>query len=236
MRILFLLIPLLLFGACLLPAQEGGEGEVKKPRGRQAWIVAVAMPEGLDNPVKMMSGTEIVEVTLSKRSVGDPVKIPEDGIIRMIREVPNPEDPDKPLFETLAQAHIPDAVRNALVILVPAEPKEGQALLFETKVQNLANFRGGDTLYLNVSPREILVELGEEKIELGVGDMQVTKAPRPEKAESRAVSYSVKDPLKGAWDILGTSTVVLQPTRREICFFSWNNGIDYHGVTFPVTE
>lgn len=39
-------------------------------------------------------------------------------------------------------------------------------------------------------------------------------------------------------DLLRASPVVLLPTRREICIFSWDprfGRIDYHGLTFPVS-
>jgi hypothetical protein len=46
-----------------------------------------------------------------------------------------------------------------------------------------------------------------------------------------------QSPSDAVW--LSASTVVLQSTRREICIFSWDAGlerVDYHGITFPVTE
>lgn len=227
---------LLFLGVCPLLAQED---EPKEPRGRLAWIVAVALPEGLENPVKMRSGKDITEVILSKRSVGDPVRIPEDGFVRMVREVSNPEDPDKPLIVILAEARIPDTVDKALVILVPVKPKEGSSLLFASKVQDLAAFRGGETLYLNLSPRDILVQLGGEKIPLRKGDVKVTKAERSDNPVNKAISYSFYDPAKEKWELLSASTVAVYPTRREICIFSWDpnfDRLDYHGITFLVTE
>ena len=226
-------------GACPLVAQDIENGQEKEPRGRLAWIVAVAIPDDLENPVKMVSGKKVVEVTLSKRSVGEPVQIPKEGIVRMIRELPNADDPEKPIIETLAQAQIPETVTNALVILVPVKKKEGSTLLFASTVQNLAGFGGGETLYMNLSPREILVQLGDEKIPLRKGDIKVTKSPKQDKAVNKEVSYSFFDPAKEKWKLLGASTVVVRPTRREICIFSWDSRfdrLDYHGVTFPVAN
>ena len=230
---------LLLLGACPVLAQKAENGQAKKAGGRLAWIVSVAIPDEIDNPAKFMAGKDIAEVMLSKRSVGVPVKIPKDGLIRMVRMIPDPQDPTKQTYESLAEARIPESVNKALVILVPTKKKAGSSLLFATKVQDLAAFRGGDTLYLNLSPMSIMVQLGEEKIPLRKGETRITKAPTSAKAVNKAVSYSFFDPAKDKWKLLGASTVVVRPTRREICIFSWDSRydrLDYHGITFPVTK
>jgi hypothetical protein len=52
-----------------------------------------------------------------------------------------------------------------------------------------------------------------------------------------AVSYSYFHPEKNEWKVLSASTIVLYPTRREICIFSWDprfKRMDYHGITLPV--
>lgn len=222
---------------CPLAAQE--PGDEKKARGRLAWIVSVAIPDGIDNPSKFATGKDVTEVMLSKRSVGAPVKIPRDGLIRMVREIPDPADPTKRIYESLAEARIPESVNKALVILVPIKQNPGSSLLFATKVQDLAAFRGGDTLYMNLSPRSILVQLGTEKIPLDKGAVKVTKTPKQDKPVNMPVSYSYFDPAKEKWKLLGASTVVVRPTRREICIFSWDSRyerLDYHGITFPVAN
>jgi hypothetical protein len=229
----------LLLGACPVLAQEAENGQGKIARGRQAWIVSVAIPNEIDNPAKFMAGKDLTEVTLSKRSVGDPVNIPKDGLIRMVRVIPDPEDPTKQIYESLAEASIPESVNKALVILVPIKKTAGSSLLFATKVQDLAVFRGGDTMYLNLSPRKIMVQLGSEKIPLRKGETRITQAPKSDKPENKAVSYSYHDPVKDKWKLLGASTVVVRPTRREICIFSWDSRfdrLDYHGITFPVAK
>ena len=229
----------LLLGACPLLAQDAENGEAKKTRGRMAWIVSVAIPDEIDNPAKFMTGKDITEVILSKRSVGVPVKIPKDGLIRMVRETPDPKDATKQIYENLAEARIPESVNKALVILIPIKKEAGSTLLFASKVQDLAAFRGGETLYMNLSPRRIMVELGEEKIPLRKGETRITQAPRLNKAVNKAVKYSFHDPVKDKWKLLGASTVVVRPMRREICIFSWDSRyerLDYHGITFPVAE
>lgn len=221
-----------------LSAQSPGAESRKSSGGRLAWIIAVSLPEGLANPVEVKAGDETSQLELSKRSIGPPVKIPEDGMIRLVGEIPNPEDPDKPFRGTIAQARIPETVEDALVILIPLREPADQ-LMFEVKVKDLADFKGGDTLYLNTSPREIQVESRGEKIQVGTGEMRVDASPKAPKVESISVTYSFMDPRKQAWSSLGTSMLVVRPTRREICIFSWDprlERIDYHGVTFPVSE
>ena len=221
-----------------LAAQGAGTDGRDSARGRQAWIIAVSLPEGMANPVEIKAGGETSELTLSKRSIGQPVRIPEDGVIRLVGDIPNPEDPDKSFRGTLAQARIPETVEDALVILIPLHAPTDQ-FLFDVKVEDLADFKGGDTLYLNTSPWEVQVESRGENLQLGTGEVRIDASPRPPKEESISVTYRFMDPRKQAWRSLGTSLVVVLPTRREICFFSWNarfERIDYHGVTFPVSD
>ena len=58
------------------------------------------------------------------------------------------------------------------------------------------------------------------------------------KPENMPIMYQFHDPEAGKWKLITASTVVLRPTRREICIFSWDERyqrVDYHGITFPVT-
>ena len=229
---------LLIFSGCLLHAQERGDGNSKKPAGRIAWIMTTSIPEKLENPVSVMSGEEISQVTLSKRSIGDPVKVHADGIIRLVRKVENPKDSTKPAYLTLAQALVPDGVEKSLVILCPTPKKEGSDLIFTTKVQNLANFKGGDSLFINLTTLKIAVQLGEKKIGLNPGDTSICEAASPSIATATPISYHYFDMAESKWKMISASTVVVQPTRREICIFSWDTDygrVDYHGITFPVT-
>jgi hypothetical protein len=185
----------------------------------------------------MMSGGKITEVLLSKRSVSEPLKIPADGIIRMVREEENPAAPEEKVLKTVAQAQVPPSVAKALIILVPAPPSES-GLLFRSKVQDLAGFKGGDTLYMNLSPRSIMVRLGDSKVDLKPGAIRVWEAPALSKSVNTPVSYHFFSEEKKQWQLISASTIVLRPTRREVCIFSWDprfERLDYHGVTFPVT-
>ena len=71
-------------------AAPGPEGK-KKTQGRAAWIVQTGIPAGMDNPVKVLVGKKIEMLTLSNRVAAGPVKIPQDGLIRLVKEVPHPE-------------------------------------------------------------------------------------------------------------------------------------------------
>lgn len=216
---------------------QGGDKQSRKPTGRLVWFVTTGIPQDLENPVDVLTGKDITQITLSKRSPSEPVKIPEDGIIRLVRRTPNPDDPSKPLLLTLAQARIPAAMSKALVILIP-QPKEGSPQVFRAQVQNLAGFKGGDTLYLNLTTVNIAVQLGDKKIGIKPGDTTIHSVPALAKPTNMPVSYQYFHPSQKKWRLLSASTVVLRPTRREICIFSWDpryNRVDYHGITFPVT-
>jgi hypothetical protein len=213
-----------------------GEEESAKARGRVAWLVSTSLPDGLENPITVMSGNDLVQVTLSKRSPSEPVKIPDDGIVRVVRKVENPEDPSKPKFLTLAQAQVPEGVNKALIILVPA-PANPQGLVFHNRVQDLAKFRGGDYLYINMTNLKVGVDLGKAKVEIKPGEVRIIGAPALSEPVNTPIRYSYLHPEKNKWQTISASVVVLYPSRREICIFSWDprfNRISYHGITFPV--
>ena len=203
-----------------------------------AWFVATAFPEKLENPVKVLAGGKLSEIVLPRRDPSLPVRIPSDGIMRIVREIENPDDPDKPAYQTLAQALIPEGVQKALLILVPASPKEAP-LLYQTKVQDLAGFKGGDYLFLNLTTARVAVEMGKTKLGLEPGKSRIFEAPTLREPENTPISYHYYQPEDDEWVLLSASTVVLQPTRREICVFSWDpryKRIDYHGITVPVVR
>lgn len=221
-----------------LSAQDDDNREPRQASGRVAYFVYTSMPEEVDNPVTVMTGKDLAQLTLSKRSTSEPVKIPADGIIRLVRRMENPQDPAKPTFLTLGQVQIPDGVGKALVILVPV-PKTQSGLLFRAKVQDLAAFKGGDYLYLNLTTMQVGIEMGTTKIALPPGETKIYTAPDLAVSTNMPIRYSFYHPTQQQWKMLSASTVVLQPTRREICIFSWDarfNRVDYHGITFPVTQ
>lgn len=228
-------------GFCALSMVMAQDDETRNPRhttGRVAWFVYTSMPEGLENPVNVMTGKDIVTLPLSKRSASEPVKIPADGILRIVRKVENPDNTKQATYLTLAQANIPDGVGKALIILVPLSKPVGD-LVFQTKVQDLAAFNGGDCLYLNLTILNVGVELDKTKIVIKPGETKIHNAPPLDKATNIPVRYSFYHPTEKQWKVLSASTVVLYPTRREICIFSWDpryGRVDYHGITFPVVH
>lgn len=221
-----------------LSAQDNETREARPAGGRLAYFVYSSMPEEMENPVTVMTGKDLGQLSLSKRSTSEPVKIPADGIIRIVRRLENPQDPAKPSYLTLAQVQIPEGVSKALVILVPI-PKTESGLLFRAKVQDLATFNGGDYLYLNLTNMQVGVEMGTTKIGLKPGETKIYNPPDPTGAANMPIRYSFYHPTQQQWKMLSASTVVLRPTRREICIFGWDprfNRVDYHGITFPVSD
>jgi hypothetical protein len=232
---------LLVFASHLHLHAQGADGqdEGKKKTGRLAWIVSTGIPDDIENPVTVMTGKDLTKVRLSKRSPSQPVKIPKSGIIRIVKEVPNPEDPSVPMYETLAQATISEDVRKAMIILVPIEKKKDSSLVFHTSVKDLAGFKGGDSLFINLSKMDVAVRLGSKALELKPGNIKVHSVRGVTKPTNMAISYHYMHPTLKKWKLISASTVVVRPTRREICIFSWDTRfkrLNYHGVTFPVTR
>jgi hypothetical protein len=223
-------------GAPLL-AQEAGQPEKKEPKGRHAWFVYTTVPEGLENPVTVMHGKDFSQILLSKLSPSDPIKIPADGIIRIVRKVANPADPAKPEYITLAQAIVPETVGQALIVLMPVA-KNVKGLLFQSKVQDLNALKGGDAMFLNMTTLKVGVELGEAKILIEPGQVKIHNPLGTAKSVSLPIRLSYFHPERQEWAMITASTVELYSTRREMCIFNWDaqfNRIDYESITLPVT-
>jgi hypothetical protein len=219
-------------------AQEDVTSEPRQTKGRVAWFVYTSVPEGLENPVSVVSGKDISQLLLSKLSPSDPVKIPADGILRIVRKIENPKDPEKPEYLTLAQATIPEAVTSAIVILMPVA-KNPNGLLFQTKVQDLAAFKGGDTMFLNMTNLKIGIELGKENILVEPGQAKTHNPLGASKSVSLPIRLSYFHTERQEWNMITASTVALYSTRREMCIFNWDtqfNRVDYESITFPVVE
>jgi hypothetical protein len=232
----FRLFFLLCAGILNLSAQtETGE---KKPEstGRLAWFACLSKPEGLENPVKVLVGEKLTELELPEFMTSEAVKIPDDGMIRIVRVTPDPADEGKPKYIVLAAANIPVGVHEALVIL-DRIPQPAGDLLFRSKVQDLAAFKGGDRLYINLSDTNIRVSLGKATVPIRPREARIYESPKLANPENMPVMYEFYHPIRKEWKILTASTVVIRPTRREI--FVFNNGtrpgnIKKHGILFPV--
>lgn len=109
--------------------------------------------------------------------------------------------------------------------------------MFGAKVQSLAGFKGGDWLYLNLTNADIGIELGASRMIVKPGAVSIQGAPNLAEAVNMPISYNYRAPGDDEWKLITSSTVVVMPTRREICVFSADpkfGRISYHGVTFPV--
>ena len=227
---------LLMLGTMTLFAQAAGEEKEKEVRGRKVWFVATHMPKDLENPLTVMVGENFHEVGISKRRASKAVALEDQQVVRVVRIIDNPVKPESPAISVLAETSIPASMRQALVILIPAK-KEGEDTRFHIKVQDLTKFRGGDYLFLNLTPTKVAVQLGEKKLGIAPGQTTIYDASSIKKSTNATVQYHYFNESRNDWQLISASTVVLRPTRRELCIFSWNERyrrIDYHGITFPV--
>lgn len=222
------------------PATAQVDDAVAPPKedGRIAWFVHTNLPDALDNPVSVIAGANVSRVMLSKLAPSVPVKIPADGILRIVREVGNPEDPSKPAYLTLGQAAIPASVSRALVILMPAA-NDPDGLLFHSYVQDLAAMDGGDTMFLNTTHLRIGIELGSGKFAVSPGQRKIHNALGTSQTASLPIRLSYFEPSVKEWEMITASTVALYATRREMCVFIWDakfNRVDYESITLPVID
>lgn len=223
------------FLAAVLPL--AAQPEAGRSSGRSAWFACLStIPPGLDNPMKVMGGEQLTEVELPAYMTSAPVKIPEDGVVSIVRAVPDPANPEKATYVVQAQAKIPENMREALILLLPLPKPQGD-VLFHARVQDLASFKGGDRLFINLSATPVRVSLGETKVTVAPAQSNIYRAPNLDKPANIPIMYEFHHPERNEWRILTASTVVLRPTRREICVF--NDGtrpgnIKKHGILFPV--
>lgn len=230
-------ICLLFSGMLPLAGQSDSAGDKPRKPGRSAWFACIsALPEGVENPVKVMSGKDLTKLEIPSYMTSDPVKIADDGILRIVREVPDPEDPKKTKYLVLAEAKVPEGVREALIILLPLPKLEGD-LVFQAKVQDLATFKGGDRLFINLSDTHIRVKLGATEVSVVPGQANIYESPVLTKPANIPIMYEFYDPGQKKWKLITASTIVLRPTRREICIFNSGSrlgNIKNHKILFPV--
>ena len=197
--------------------------------------MCTAIPDKVPNPASVLIDGEVHKVTLSVRHMSDPFPIRGDGTVRLINPIVDAERPGKMTFETLALAQVPKTVQQALIIMAPAGPKSPHA--FQCKVLDLKDFQGGDYMYLNLSPRKMVVTLGEEKKALEPGSLEIQTNREVKKATNTPLSFHYYSESAKKWRLITATTVVVQPTRREICVFTWDHKhsrIHFKGATFPI--
>ncbi|MBT8045146.1 MAG: hypothetical protein KJO79_09370 [Verrucomicrobiae bacterium] len=200
--------------------------------------MCTSIPDGVDNPAKILVEDKLHELTLSIRHMSEPFPIRGEGRVRIVKPLPfDPGKPDEPLYLTLAETLVPKGLTKALIILNPdPNPNKGSPV-FKCRVLDLAEFEGGDYLYLNLSPTNILVVLGKERIPLRPGALRIQRNRGLAGPQNTPLSFFRYEMKEKQWKLIVATTVVVQPTRREICVFKWDpkyKRVDFQGATFPV--
>jgi len=211
-------------------AQNEEETAVKPAKGRLAYIIYTGRSMLFQKPITIRSGEKNTRLQLSKRSANQPVKVHSDGAMQFIRE--NPGNEKKP-YTVYAKALVPEGVKKALIVLSPLKEAKGDEL-YSAKVISLSKFRNGDWLFINTTPRNVAVQVGDKKLGMKPGENNTYRAGTLTKSANKTVSYAYYHSVKKKWQLLSSSTCVIRPTRREICVFSWNpksKRMDYHGIT-----
>lgn len=207
-------------------------------RPRQAWFVVASMPEGIENPVQVMIGDRVHEVALAKRRASDPVRLSSGAEVRIAAGSTDPDQVEE-ATTILARTCVPESVRQALIVLAPTRSPDENTPPLDALVVDLAEFENGSFLFVNRTLTDIRVELGDREATAEPDRAIVTGLPDLSEAVSAAITYSHYDREHEVWRQLGASTVVVLPSRRELCIFTQKgefSRIDYHGVQFPALE
>lgn len=215
-------------------AAMGGPASASDEQGtRRAWFVITGMPEGVENPVKAVSGGMTTEISLGRRSPSQPVRIAVDGGIQLLRGDADAATPSADRVP-LVSATVPEAVSDALIVLSPSIQENSN--LFEATIIDLADFLTGGFLFLNLTLHEIAVSTNNIELEIDPGEHAIATSPDPSQPVSAPIHYRYFDHATDDWKSLASSTVVFSPTRRELCVFIQENEfnrIRYHGVVLP---
>ncbi len=212
-----------------LQAATGGGGAGQ----RQAWFVFTDLPSEVDNPIMLRTGGDVNEVLLSSRSPSQPARIHREGRFEVVRALENPPADGEDPYEVIGRGTIPEGVRRALVILAPA-PRNNRGMLVQMMVRDLADFNGGEAMYLNMTRLQVGVELGDDRIVVQPGQMEVHNRNARNERQVIPIRYHFMNPESNEWDLISASTVVMMPTRREICIFTWDHEMQrvrYRGIT-----
>ena len=174
----------LVMADCLF-AQAEPLGEEKKA-GRRAWIMAAEIPENVTNPLRVLSGDKLHDVQLFARDVGAAIPVDETGAVRAVKTETGPDGKVK--YTNLAVAQLAKGTREALIVLVPkAEEEEG--LMFKTKVIDLAKFKLGGCLYVNLVKTKIGITIGEEQTVVEPGGMEFINLSGEERAVTKPIRF-----------------------------------------------
>ena len=216
------------------PDSDGVNDQTAKPKGRLLWIMATSLPVGVSSPVKVLAGEDLTEVKIMKRAMGLPVKVPKDGIIHLVSPEMIINDKGESAYERYASIQIPEGVRNSLVILIP-DAKLPAPLKFRSRVIDLDKFKGGDSLFMNLTNLEIGVALGKLKKPISPGKIEVLDVGKFDGTKVVTVSYHYRNSAKKPWNLISASSVALVSSRREILIFHYDENlgqVDYFGMSF----
>lgn len=222
---------LILFACQCVNAQKPPK-KTKEVSGRKAWFVATSMPDDVSNPLKILSDNELHEVKIHLRSIVQPVKVDETGIVRAVKEIVN--ENGLVTYENLSLSTVPEGVREALIILVPR--RNGAAgLRFNSKVIDLEEFKGGGCLYVNLVATKIGIVLGEHKALVKPGEMEFINPLFEGEKEAKLVSFFYQVPKDEEWKLMTSFKKAIYKSRREICIFFYNEeieNVDFRGIPF----
>jgi len=208
-------------------------------QGRTVFICASSIPDDIDNPTLIQTSRGITELTLSRRSSSQPVQVPADGQVAVVREIPDPANPEEMIYQALARATVPEGVNQALIMLMALPEAQPNGIRFHATVHDLSEFRGGGYMFLNLTRVNVEVRMGDERLRIAPGRNTISNARNTGEVSTVPISYHFHDPRSDEWRLISASTVARIPTRREIAIFSWDeryNRISYHGITFPVAR
>lgn len=174
--------------------------------------------------LKFAGKNELVDVTLSIRSPGELMKVPDDGTI--VLGVPT-NDPDRPL-QPLATAKLPESSKSATVLLIPT-PKQADGICYRSLIIGDDVISGGDVYLLSLLDSRCAFRMEGKDLHLSKDKPQIYHPSDLEQPRNIPMSVSVELPnAKGAkeWKLLTAATWRLMKTRVEVCVVYWNTAQD----------
>ncbi len=180
--------------ACILAPTFLWAQEADQKGGRSLRFVCVAVAPNTPEILWMTSttgagtkgsGKKLIEVELSTRSPGPPIKLAAMTTrVALGKKTDAPEKPIRPLVIV----NVPKQIRRGIVLLVPTKAKTGPR--YVAHVINEAKYDYGDMYFLNTTTKPFQVRLGDKKINLRKGTSHIFKSDKKKKAEINASTNS----------------------------------------------